>query len=257
MKDMRLQAAHVGFKMGECVELKKAKQAKIYKITELSAEKATLTEVTEKAKPEIESVPYNTLMTSWKIKKLKLSEELVRTSWLGPLESKAMAYEITKGVIFQAMRNVYELHTGDLNKICVFTKPGAHVKTTEHCPVKSLTLVGASLRLERKSSGASITVGKYPIVGDTVEFFANPHFTAPDGSVATAAWVVPFWTVQTCSDKSAGNMVIDWKQNVVGDITVHVPVLTNHVALKKGHTLVRFKGGEPLALPEAKRRKAT
>jgi len=78
-----------------------------------------------------------------------------------------------------------------------------------------------------------------------VDFFAVPVCQWPvddAGQPKTKHFIVPAWFVGIAKkDESAKNvnMVVQWKTVDVCDIIIHVPVLVNSRAIKKGEVLKR------------------
>ena len=247
MKDQLFQAAKMGWKVGAYVQPKDHESISTWKISAFEGSIATLVERVGGHDGGEIKVELPELMKKYRVHKGKVTELLegwsFTTNLCSPLSSAAWKYDIVKSSIHIAIYEQYKLHEHHVEHLEVLQHP-LTVKVKAAFKAKTLRLVAASCRLDRKSTKDSICVGNFDLIESEVHM--NSHFVSPmvkDGEAAKSPWVCPFWAVTTCKDN--GNMdLINEKVNVHG-IDVLVPILINTSDLKPNTELTWVKKSKP------------
>ena len=168
-------------------------------------------------------------------------------------------YDIVKGCVHIAVYQLYQKHADLIEHIEMLEHP-LSVKVKRSFKAKSLHLVAASARLDRKAGKDGVSVGMFDMIGS--ELFLLPHFVNPlakNGEPQKGAWVCPFWAVGACKKEEDANMHLVYDKVQVNNIAVHVPMLTNKGPLQANAELRWFKSSKPnaydLPVPAQKRQK--
>ena len=253
MKSIKYQASKEGFVINAMV-VEKKHEGTIFEIKSISDDGAVLRDVTPLSGSTAEqTVSLGTLLTQWKVHKKKMCEELPGLDpSCDPLKSSAFAVEAAKGVVYTVMRDMLSTHRDP--KVQLFHQPYKCVAAAD-IPKKALTLIPASLRIDRKASPGCVSLGNMSIIGEEVAFYIAPQIVPPLGKndkKNANPWVTPFWFVATTDKEKEVNMVLSWQVRRMGEMEINMPIITNTVALHKGNELKRLAQAVP---PPAKNKR--
>ena len=268
MKDKLFQISKLGWTLGAHVQPRDQEDLSTWKIASLTDGVATLIERKDGHDGSTKEVTIQELMKQWRLYKGKVSELLAGWSFesnlCSPLSSATWMYDIVKGCVHIAVHQQYKQHANVIEHLEVLQHP-LSIKVKTPFKAKSLRLVAASTRLDRKAGKDGVCVGMFDIIES--ELFLLPHFVNPlgrDGEPQKGAWVCPFWAVGACKNEEDANMHLVHELVHVNNITVHVPIMTNKVALQ-ANTELRWvkssqltkpaRGGARSNQPEQKRQK--
>jgi hypothetical protein len=264
MRDLKFQAAKVGFVKGSMVMPIGTKESAIWIIIEIDTDvvvQQNSLPYTD-AKPEIRKLEISEFMSTWRLYKGKVAQPL--PGWYpaaGPHQSDAWSAEAVKGAICIAVRSQSMKHQDTAKHLKIFINPFM-VMVTKNFKAGSLHIVASSSRVDKTKAGGSIGLGKFDVGGEAKHHYLLKHFVPPidsKGDLNKSAWVAPFWLVKQVEDPDDANMNVVFTQVQIGNITVQVPSLVNKTDMKVGDELYVLKwedGSMPCDIKENKRRRA-
>ena len=261
MRDPIFQAEKLGLKRDIMVAKKDSSTVAVWQIKEITAERVQLKEhLMPHEKDNMMDITLTELLEAWRVFKGKVTQPL--PGWVigsSPAQSLQWQAEAIKGGATVAMYEGFERHVGIMDGISVFVNPYMVTAAADH-KANSICIVMASQRLDFATSAGCIGMGEFSIGTDTKQLFAARQFVPPldaKGNLNKCPWVVPFWAIKQVSAAKDANMTICHVPVVVGNITVHVPTMTNKKALAIGTELavMRWADGYQPAAKCAKRRR--
>ena len=265
MRDLKFQAAKVGFVQGCMVSQKDAKESEIWYVMEIGDD-ATIRQhrlPEEVAEPEIRKVKIDELMSKWRLHKGKITQPL--PGWspaVAPHHSDAWTAEAVKGAISIAVRSQSIKYQDTAKHLKIFINPFM-VILAKGFKAGSLHIVAASSRVDKTAASGSIGLGKFDIGGEQKHYYLLKHFVPPidsKGELNKLAWVAPFWLVKQVDAQSDANMEIVFTQVQINGITVQLPSLVNKHDMKADTELSALKwtdGSMPTDGKETTKRRRT
>lgn len=181
MRDLKFQAAKVGFVKGCMVSQKDATESDIWQVTEIGVDVTVCQHrlPEEGTEPEIRKVELDELMSKWRLHKGKITQPLPGWSPAdGPHQSDAWAAEAVKGAISVAVRAQAMKYQDTAKHLKVFISPFM-VMLTKGFKAGSLRIVAASSRVDKTAAGGSIGLGTFDIGGEERHYYLLKHFVPP------------------------------------------------------------------------------
>ena len=245
MRSLKYQAAQHGFVLHSHVLQKNSDTLKLYRIDAIADDSADLTEVSMGEDLGTQSVPTKALIHEWRLHKGAITQKL--KGWdaklfpCSPLASAAWGFEMAKGAVMMAMRDVYKTNAHLVKELTIVSNPTGVVAKNAF-KVGECRLVAATARVDRKPGTNAICVGAFALTddGEPTKLYAYHHFAPPlsaAGQPNKAPWVAPFWAAAASTEENQANMTVQYVVKEVYGFEVHVPTLVNHVALKSGDQL--------------------
>ncbi len=237
MRDLKFQAAKVGFVQGCMVSQKDAKESEIWYVMEIGDD-ATIRQhrlPEEVAEPEIRKVKIDDLMSKWRPHKGKITQPL--PGWspaVAPHHSDAWTAEAVKGAISIAVRSQSIKYQDTAKHLKIFINPFM-VMLAKGFKAGSLHIVAASPRVDKIAASDSIGLGNFDIGGEQKHYYLLKHFVPPidsKGQLNKLPWVAPFWLVKQVDAQSDANMEIVFTKVQIHNITVQVPSMANKHDMK-------------------------
>lgn len=217
-------ASQVGYAPGVIVAAKKSSSTEIWKILKLTDDQTVLTLLVDGDGTTEQTLPTAELLEQWRVHKGKITSPLYLWNAAdltgSPAQSPAWAADGVKGAVALALRAAYVDHESVVQGLQVLQHPNG-VKATTKFPKGKLILVAASQRVERCKSTTTVgsnafSVGVFDVAGTHAMFQVCHHFVPPvvgRDSKQQAAWVAPFWLVESGED-SAVNMEVVYEEHL-------------------------------------------
>ncbi len=178
MRDLKFQAAKVGFTQGLMVAPKDTKESDIWIIIEIDTDVVVQKHILPDAdaNPEIRKVEISEFMSKWRLHKGKVTQPL--PGWYpanGPHQSEAWTAEAVKGAICIAVRSQSMKHQDTAKLLKIFINP-CMVILTKGFKAGSLHIVASSPRVDKTKAGGSIGLGQFDIGGEAKHHYLLKHF---------------------------------------------------------------------------------
>ncbi len=247
MRDLKFQAAKVGFVQGCMISQKGAKESDIWYVMEIGGD-ATIRQHSlpeEDAEPEIRKVEIDELMSKWRLHKGKITQPL--PGWspaVAPHHSDAWTAEAVKGAISIAVRSQSIKYQDTAKHLKIFINPFMVMLT------KGFMAVSPHRR--------RFVASRKTAAGEEKHYYLLKHFVLPidsKGELNKLAWVAHFWLVKHVEAPGDANMEVQ-----INGITVQVPSLVNKHDMKADTELSVLKwtdGSMPTDGKETTKRRRT
>ena len=262
MKSKAYQAMKIGYTSDAIIMLKDSEEMRHWRITSVKDDTIDLTEVSDGEDREALTIDIDDMLNEYRLYKGKLTEKVhIKDEWL-PSHSAAWGYEMVKGAVAIALYELYEKHKADLSNVDIFQNP-LGLRANKTIKAKTLHLVPATMRIERKASVGALTVGTFDLVssGKSESVYLCGHFVIPkkDSGPNVVPWVTPFWAVQPPRQANeTPNLELTSVKQSIGHVCITIPMLVNTVEVETGCELTWLKpkkGVVELSDPDDKKKK--
>jgi hypothetical protein len=241
MQSPTFQAGKIGFVTGAWVSPKRSDgNMDIWQIN--SIDDVAGVKMTKHAVDTTNTLTVQSLLEEWRLHKGKVTIAMpgYNPGDCSPAQSEPWAMECIKGAIATALKHEF-VKTEEQNlKLNLSVNPYMVTAAADFRPGE-LKLIPASMRVEKKSGPHAIGLGAYNLANDKqVAMYLMPQLTPPlgkDGRPNKVPWVAPFWAVRQVETQKQACMKLEYMQVTVLDVQVHVPYLTNKVAVHTGDEL--------------------
>ena len=235
MKSYLFQCQKLGYMVDVTICLKEADELMLFRIKSMTEDVVSVVQVRDGHELVAPDIKLSELISKYRIHKGKITELIpgwdATANPCSPLNSNTWKNELATARVHLAMAMVYEQHEEHVEHLELLQQPFG-VKVTCDFAKGHLHIPAASMRIDNKASKHSIAVG--------LGLHISMQYKAPldqDGKANKAPWVSAFWLVAKSDEELPSNMSVRYEDVDIQGERVHIPILINTCALKRGDSL--------------------